>query len=605
MRGGPKHGRGFRRLLLISLVCAAARAQTPETNLARPDYSRAARAWPWIWKPYLTRHIPEALLTNAEPLQVRDGRLELSIEQVLDLVLANNLSIAAARLYPSMAQADLLRAKSGSSPRGVDQAVVPSIVFAGAVGGSILGGGGNVGGTSFTAGGITGNASAVTIRPAGLFDPTVSVNFSVDHTSSPLNTVVVSGVPAVTTTTRAFSFGYTQAFSTGLSISASYGVNRQKSTQLHLLYNPYYTPGFNVSFAQQLLNGFGKAVNLALIHVAQNEQNIERESFRATAVTAIVAAENAYWDLIAAKEAVSAAEEEVKAAEQLVENNRKEFEAGVMSRLDIATAESQAATSRRDLIVARTNEQNAELQLKTLISKNLDEPLASASIQTVDAFPEPDERPLPKLEEAVAIARKNRPEVSIAEGNIKSQRDVQPFVRNSLLPSMNIFGLMTTDALSNEFGTAWVEAVQFKYPLYAFGINISFPVRNRQAQADNIRAQLELRQSEDTLLRTRNQIELDVQNGLTASRQARQQVISAREALRLAETQLDAEQKRLAAGVSNAYNVVLRQRDVFTARLALAQAQDAYAKARVTLDQAMGTTFEANHLNFEQALARR
>jgi hypothetical protein len=163
---------------------------------------------------------------------------------------------------------------------------------------------------------------------------------------------VVSGIPAVTTSTRAFSFGYTQAFSTGLSISASYGVNRQKSTQLHLLYNPYYTPGFNVSVAQQLLNGFGRAVNLALIHVAENELNIERESFRATAVAAIAAAQNAYWDLIAAKEAVLAAEEEVKAAEQLVENNRKEFEAGVMSRLDIATAESQAASSRRDLIVA-------------------------------------------------------------------------------------------------------------------------------------------------------------------------------------------------------------------------------------------------------------
>ncbi len=604
MRVGRHPGSGWRCLLLLSLLCAAARAQAPETNLARPDYSRAARAWPWIWKPYLRRSIPEARLSNAEPLQVRDGKLELSIEQVVDLVLANNLNVAAARLYPSMARVDLLRARSGSSPRGVDQAVVPGIVFAGAVGGSILGGGGNVGGTSFSAGGITGNASAVVVRPAGLFDPTVTVNFSVDHTASPLNSVVVSGIPAVTTSTRAFSFGYTQAFSTGLSISASYGVNRQKSTQLHLLYNPYYTPGFNVSVAQQLLNGFGRAVNLALIHVAENELNIERESFRATAVAAIAAAQNAYWDLIAAKEAVLAAEEEVKAAEQLVENNRKEFEAGVMSRLDIATAESQAASSRRDLIVARTNEQNAELQLKTLLSKNLDEPLASASIQTVDAFPELDERPLPKLEEAVEIARKNRPEVSIAEGNIKSQRDVQPFVRNSLLPSMNLFAMMTTDALSNVFGTAWVEAVQFKYPLYAFGINISFPFRNRQAQADNIRSQLELRQSEDTLLHTRNQIELDVQNGLTASRQARQQVIAAREALRLAEAQLDAEQKRLAAGVSNAYNVVLRQRDVFTARLALVQAQDAYAKARVTLDQAMGTTFEANHLNLDQVLAR-
>lgn len=597
--------------VLLAILAGAAcgvqtcRAQAPETNVALPDYSRAAQIFPHIWDPYFSRHVPEAKTSNNDPLEVRDGKLRLSLADVLDAVIANNMTVQAARYYPSIAQTELLRARSGSSPRGVDAAVIPSVVFAGAEGGSILGTAGGSGGGASNAGGITGSASAVNIRPSGVFDPAISVSFSQDHTASPLNTEVVSGLPSVTTGTIAFSMSYTQAFSSGTSIGASYGYQRQLSNQLHLLFNPDFTPGFTMTVAQQLVNGFGFAVNRALIKVAQNEQNIERESFREQTVAVLVTAQNAYWDLMAAQEAVRAAQLELTAAQQLTANNRKEFDVGVMSRLDIATAESAAAASQRDLVVAQTNEQNAELTLKTLLTKNLDEPLASAAIECADAFPEPGDTPLPPLADALSVAKENRPEIPIAEGNIKSEQDAQPFVKNALLPSVNVFALVSNSALYNVFGTSFVEAVEFKYPQIAFGVSISFTVHNRQAQADEIRTRLELRQQQDTLVRAKSQVEVDVQNGLVASQQSEQQLKAAREALRLAEVQLDAEQKRLVAGISTAYNVVLAQRNVFTARLAEVQARDTYAKARVQLDQAMGTTFEKNHLTIDRALAVR
>ena len=137
-----------------------------------------------------------------------------------------------------MAQTDLLRARSGASPRGVDVSAIPSGVFAGAQGGSILGSAGGGGGGASNAGGITGAASQVTIGPSGVFDPTFSVNFSIDHTSSPLNTLVVAGVPSVTNGTAAASFSYVQAFPSGTSITGSYTFQRQSSTQLHLLFDP-------------------------------------------------------------------------------------------------------------------------------------------------------------------------------------------------------------------------------------------------------------------------------------------------------------------------------------------------------------------------------
>ncbi len=592
----------FAAVLLAALCALQAFGQTPPQAASAPDYSRAAKVFPRVFEPYRPRLVPEFSASNADRLEIQDGKLRLSMAQVMAAVVANNLAVASARFYPSMAQTDLLRARSGNSPRGVDASIIPSVVFAGAVGGSILGSAGSGGGGASNAGGITGAASSVNIRPAGVFDPSLSLSYSLDHTASPLNSVVVSGLPSVTTGTSAFNASYTQAFPSGTSFSASYGIQRQSSNQLHLLFDPAFTPGFTATVTQQMLNGFGFKVNRALVKVAENEQKIERESFRQQLVTALVSAENAYWDLIAAQESVRATEQALAAAQRLADNNRKMFEAGVMSQLDVVTADSQAAASRRDLIVARTNALLAGLQLKSMLSKNLDEPLASATVEATDAFPEPDETKLPPFDQALVIAKENRPEILIAEGNMKSQLDVQPFVRNSLLPNVNIFGLLNTVSLYNVFGTSFVEMAQFKYPQVAFGVSVTFPLRNRQAQADEIRSRLEYRQSDDTLVRTRSQVEVDVQNALIAASQSREQVLAAREATRLAVEKLDAEQKKLAVGISTAYNVILAQRDVFTARLAEVQARDAYAKARVTLDQAMGVTLQNRHMSLDDAL---
>lgn len=584
--------------LVLGLCCGLGLIQ------GQTDYTVGPQVFPHFWKPYEQQRIAPASLSNTPPLEsaLIDGKLRLSMNLLIQAVVENNLAIAAARFNPSMAQTDLLRARSGSSPRGLDASVIPSVVFAGAEGGSILGTAGGGSGGASNAGGITGAAAAVNIRPSGVFDPTLSVAFSVDRTVSPLNTLVVAGEPSVATGTGALSVTYTQAFSSGTSITASYSYQRQGSTQQHILFDPAFTPGFTATISQQMVNGFGFKVNRALIKVAENELKIEREAFRQQVITSVASAKNAYWDLVAARETVHAAEEALKAAQGLAANNRKQFDIGTMARLDVVTADAQVASSQRDLIVAQTNVQNAELQLKAMFTRNLSEPLASAPIDPIDSFPEPNDIKLPDLEEAVKIANENRPEVPIARGNIKSQEDVQPFLSNALLPSVNVFALISNVGLYNVFGSAFTEAIQFKYPQYAFGVSITFPVKNRQAQADSIRSRMELDQAKDTLVRTQSQIEVDVQNALIATTQTKAQVASARETVRLEQQKVDAEQQKLKAGLSTSYTVVLQQRDLLAAQLAEVQALDTYAKAQVILDQAMGVTLESNHVDLDAAL---
>ncbi len=592
-------------LKMAAVVLALAPASMlAQSNPIAPDYSVPAKVFPNLIKPYVNRYVPEPILSNAAnvPLEAQDGKLRLSLAQVAAAVVQNNLTVAGARYYPAAAQTDLLRARSGQSPRGVDQSSIPSGVFAGATGSSILGSAGGGGGGASNAGGITGSATQVNVGPSGVFDPSLRVSFSLDRTPSPLNTQVVAGIPQVTTHTVAASVSYVQAFPSGTSFTASYGFQRQSSTQLNLLFNPDFTPGFTASVTQQLVNGFGYKVNRALIEVAQNEQAIEKESFREQVIASLAGAENAYYDLISARESVRTAEQALEVSEQLYRNNARAFDAGVMARLDVVNAEAQVKASQRDLIIAQTNVDYAELTLKSMISTNLDESLESASIETTDSFPEPDDDKLPSLQDAVAIAQKNRPEISIAGGNIKSQQDVMPFLDNALLPNVNVFGLVNTAGLYNVFGTALAYDVQFKYPQFAVGLSVSFPARNRQAQADQIRSRMELKQSQDTLVRTKSQIEVDVQNALIGVTLGRAQVRAARGAVRTNEQKTDAEKKKLAAGLSTSYNVILVERDLFAAQLAEVQARDVYAKAKVALDQAMGVTLDTNHINLDEAL---
>jgi outer membrane protein len=591
-------------VLFVSSPLLAQNA-APMAGPAAVDYSTPAKVFPRLWEPYHNRTVPDTAIANAPnaALEVHDGKLRLSLAQVAAAVVRNNLTVAAARYYLGEAKTDLMRARSGASPRGVDQSVIPSGVFAGAEGGSILGtaGGGGGGGAS-NAGGITGAATSVFVRPSGTFDPTFSATFSLDHTSSPLNTVVIAGVPHVTTTTEAANFSYVQAFPSGTSFTASYGIQRQSSTQLNLLFDPYVTPGVTATVSQQLYNGFGYKVNRALVEVAQNEQGIERESFRQQLITSIAAAQNAYWDVLSAQESVRTAQQAVTVAQQLYDNNQKAFRAGVMANLDVVNAQSQLASSQRDLVIAQTNLQYAELTLKSMISENLDEPFASATIETTDAFPDPASEQLPPLEQAAAIARKNRPELAIAQGNIKSQQDALPFINNALKPNVNVFGLVNTVGLYNVFGTSFSEMVRTKYPQFAVGLSISFSLHNHQPQADDIRTRMELRQAQDTSVRSESQVEIDVQNALIALRQSREQARAAHEAVVLEQQKTEAEQKKLAAGLSTSYNVILVERDLFAAQLAEVQARDTYAKAKVTLDQTMGVTLDTNHVDLDDAI---
>jgi len=624
VRSSGSRSRNRGTLFLLFLLAAFSFGKSSlaqQSDSTMPDLTQAPKVFPHVLRPYQSQKLPEPDFKNsaAVPGMIQDGKLQLSVEKLLQAVVENNLDIVFARYGNLYSETDILRAKAGQAPRGGQGVSIPSGLFAGALGqglGGSTGFGGGGGGAA-----ISGTARAVNLSPRGTFDPTLALDFSLDSTSSPLNSLRVAGVPTVTTHTASLSARYTEAFTSGTSFSFTFNSDRETSTQRGLRFDPSLTPSLSLTATQQLLNGRSFAVNRRFLTVAQTGRKISQEFFRQQVVTTLAQALNSYSDLVAFRETVRTAEQALQVAQQLYEDNKKQAEVGTLAPLDVVSAESEVAARRHNLIVAQTNLQQAEVQLKTLFSRELDPALAAAQIEPTDPLPEPKDSDIPKLDDALAAAQKNRPELSQAEGNIQNQEVAVTFTENLLKPTLTLFGRLTSNSLYGErtfadpaggpplvlpggWSQAFSQVTHLRFPEYAVGFSLTIPLKNRSAQADNVRARLEERQAETALQRTRNQIALEVRNAVTGLMQSKAQVEAAQKAVEFEKQTVDAEQKKLAAGTSTPYKVILVQRDLFSAELAEVQARANYAKSLVEMDRSTGLTLEKHQISLDDVLRR-
>lgn len=608
------HRKIIELIAFSSLSLSAIAQDQPARQRLLPNYTKGPGQFPNLIKPYREQPVPPVVMENSARLRdlIHDGKMELSISDALALALENNLNIAVQRFLRPIAQVDVLRTKSGQAARGIPGALLPAGLSVGAIGVGVnqFQGAGGVG----SAGGISGGGGAVQVPQVGSFDPAVSLNGSWDRTVAPLNTVQVAGVPQVTTYSTALTGTYTQLLPDGSSFLFSMNGIRQSSTQQHLIYNPAVISRFAAGFNQPLLNGFGFLPNERFMMVAQNDIHTSEELFRQQVTTVVVQVSDAYWDLAAARQVVAAAERTRDAAQTLFRQSQAMERLGTAAALDVATANSSLAAAERDIIIARTNLQLQETQLKNMLSKRSDAELDAADIETTDQLPVPNERDVPELQQALETAFRERPDLLAPEQDLKNQDISVRFTRNGLLPSVSVFGLYAAAGLAgNNFvdntllnagaQESLTQAFVAQFPEYSSGVSAVIPIRNRSAQADNMRARLEERQLQVNLQNSRQQVSLEVRQAIIGLIQGRAQVQASHEAVKYATLSADAERKKIQVGLSTPYNVILRDRDVMTALQSDITAVSNYAKALVEMDRATGSILDRNGIELEDAFS--
>jgi len=138
------------------------------------------------------------------------------------------------------------------------------------------------------------------------------------------------------------------------------------------------------------------------------------------------------------------------------------------------------------------------------------------------------------------------------------------------------------------YGSTLNQLINSTAPDKGVGLQLTVPIRNRAAQAMQVRSEFEYRQAQLRIQQIENQVRIEVRNAQFGVQQNRASVASAQAAVDLARKSLDAEQKKYALGASTSTLVLQNQAAMTQAEVTLVSAKALYEKAEVELDRAVG-----------------
>lgn len=597
------------------------------------DFGKPRGYFPNPLKPYEATSVDKPNFMNSPRLSdlIKNDKIYLSLDDAIAIGLENNFDIAIARYNLDIADTDLLRAKAGSTLRGVSSGLVQNTL-----GGSsqTLTSGGGPGGTSTGSGGAASGASGLVLSTNGsgpspeALDGTLTGQLQLERAKVQQTSTLITGTNALDQNTELYDFGYTQGFVTGTKLDATFNNQRQTSDSKRSLYSPQLSSSIKVQLTQHLLQGFGPSVNKRFIYEAINDRRITDSSFRQQILYTVNQIENIYWALVSAYEDVQAKERALEQSKQLAADNRKQLEIGTLAPLDVVNSDSQVANDQQALISSQTNLEYQQLLMKQAIARNL----IGASVIPTDRInlSETTEETTP-VEQLVQQAYANRPEVEQSVLQLKNNEITLKGVKNGLLPTVDVYAYYSGAALGGKqspysagdicsptnsdtvfctpavqtsgYGSVLQNTFNNSFPDKAVGININIPIRNRTAQADQARSLLEYRQSEMRLQQVYTQIRMQVTNGQFALTNDRAQVKSAQAAREYAYQSLDAERKKYRLGASTTANVLQQQRNLATAENTLISALATYAKDRAAMYQILANTFEHYGISLGDAVS--
>jgi outer membrane protein TolC len=594
--------------------------RTP-SNLAMPHSNNPIKA-------YAPSTVAKPDLANSNRLQqlIRDGKLYISLQDAIDLALENNLDLAIARYNLPIADTDILRTKAGGFFRGVNTGVVQGTP-GGGVGGFGTGApsGAGAGGTTGGAGGAGAGASGLVQSTLGIgtnvssYDPVITGITSLEHQTLPLSNIQIYGVPQLQTNTGLVNLNYSQAFPTGTSISLEVDNNRQTTNSIFNSLLPSLNSAYRFTIQQQLLAGFGTGPNLRYLRIAKNNKKISDIAFKMQTVATVIQVANIYWDLVSAYQAEKVTEQSFAFAQQSFESAKKQLQLEAIPEMDVMRAEAEVSKRDQDLTVARTNLQLQQSLIKNALTRNLDDPTLEAMpviptdrLDTVQMIPE---KP---AQELIAQALLDRSELAETDIDLNNREITRKAATNALLPTLTLVGFYAGTGLAGDLNpffsgpnpplvpTNWYGAFQDAWnnssPDYLVGLNLSIPIRNRVAKADQYRSELEYRQAELRGQQLKKQIRIEVRNAEYALEQGRARVQAAQKARDLAEKTFNIMQKEQTLGAGSNFQTLAAQRDLAIAELDLVNASTAYQKSKLELQRATGTTLEENKIQIQDAV---
>jgi outer membrane protein TolC len=314
------------RAALVALVMAAVPASgfgqgAPAPAQPQPAPAQPAPAQPVPAQPVLPAPTPAGQGTatappsQAAPIQEQKGggpTRRLTIEEAVKVALEQNLDVQVERINPQLAQADV------DLSRGV---WLPQL--------------------------------------------TGSMEF---RNSDQVPNSFLSGAND-TLTSRSFSgtTGVEQLFKSGTSLVVGWDAARSTSNNTFSSFNPQLSSSFSFDLVQPLWRGLKIDVNRAQFKISKKNQEITDVQLRQQIVATARNVRLAYWTLVGTRYNLGVAQASLDISRQTLRDNRTRVEVGTMAPIDVVGAEAEVARNEEAAIVAASQIDAAEDQLRALI----------------------------------------------------------------------------------------------------------------------------------------------------------------------------------------------------------------------------------------------
>jgi outer membrane protein TolC len=443
------------------------------------------------------------------------------------------------------------------------------------------------------------------------FDPLLDLSFNANRSTNQ-STDVLQGAAVRSRLTQNAGITYEQTFDTGTRYTVGFSGVRSGDNSSFTSFNPSLTHRFQLGFTQPLLRGRGRYIQRIPIMVAESRLDLTAAQVREQIINLLTQAENAYWNVVEARENLAVARNNLGLRSAFLDRSRRELELGAISPLDIYQPEQQFASAQVAVTQIQYRLEQVEDVVRRWIGADLDPDIRNAPIELTEAVDPPSSVPVLNREEQVARALELRPEIEqsrrlleIDDLNIRAST-------NDLRPELNLTGNYISAGQAGLFyersliddapappptplgwTTSLDQIFQFRYPTYSMGLTLNLPLRNRRAAADVANSSIQKKRDLYQLRSQEQRIRQEVLNAVAGVELAKAALEQATVARDFAQKRVDAEQKKYDLGVQVAFFVLEAQTDLAAANADVVAQSVAYRRSMLDLLQSTGELLEA------------
>ncbi len=450
-------------------------------------------------------------------------------------------------------------------------------------------------------------ARARQLSQSGRFDPVAEVSVTYDENNQELRTLnsellvptAAPGDPApeLFALTSGLEVDSSIAGLTPWGLTYDIGASTTRSTDSRRA-NDRFNSFFGIGITQPLLRNLGTDVNLAQLRIARADRAISEWTLRDRIIEVVTDTVNTYCDLYVAMENLGVEERSRALAAQLVEDNLKRAEIGVMSPLDVVQARADLAAREERVLVAQRAMLDNENFLKQLVTDEvfnfLETRLTIQTLPELPGFRADRDKDFPRAFEL-------RPDYRQALLDLQKRQINVVFTRNQTLPRLDLVASFGLNGIDNNLADS-VQRVtgQGNNNLaWTAGFVGSLPVPNREAVGNLQANKMEVAQALVDLKRLEQAILVEADNAAGQIETTRERIQASRAALEFSRRTLEAAQARLASGTTTTFEVLQFQRDLATAEINEIRARADHIRAIASYARSTGLTLEKNGISIE------